>query len=106
MSPTELTAIQEVKVRLDKLEGHSKHHNKEFTELRDDMDILLIRTGQMHTALIGNDILQDGGLVKRVGIVEDDTSKLKVWKTKITAVTATLSTLFTAAAAYFAIFKK
>jgi len=106
MSPNELSAIQEINTRLDKLEGYSVRHNTEFGEMRNDVDKLLIKTGQMHTALIGNDISKDGGLVRRVEIVECNTRKLKVWKTRITAVTATLSALFTAAASYFAILKK
>jgi hypothetical protein len=106
MSPTELNEMHQIKVRLDKLEGHSQHHSKEFSELRNDVDTILIKSGQMHTALIGNEYIKKGGLISRMDTMECKVSALAKWKTRITAIFATISTLLTSFAAYFQFFKK
>lgn len=84
---------------------------EELFNLRNDYesysDHMRIKIGQVHYCLMGTDYeANGGGLVKKVSRHSVEITKLNKWKTRTTAIMTTLSTLFTAAAAYFALFKK
>jgi hypothetical protein len=50
----------------------------------DDFTTMRQQVTEMYTALIGNKVLQDGGLVKRVGDMEGKVSKIEKITEKIT----------------------
>ncbi len=101
MSPKELDDLQKINIRLDKFEDHQNYHHKELQGMRDDMDQLLIKTGKIHSSLIGTEYNPKGGITQRISKVECEQHKLNKWKIKITAVGATITTLFGLIIAYF-----
>ena len=98
MSPRELDDLQKINLRLDKFESNQEG-------MREDMDLLLIRTGKIHSSLIGTEY-NPKGIVQRISKLECGQHKLNKWKIRVTAIGTTVTTLFGIALAYFQLSNK
>jgi hypothetical protein len=75
-------AIAEIRAKTIEMEQWQK-------DMRTDQDKILIRTGEIHTALMGTEYDKSttnghgGGIVKRLGVIEKFCDMIELWKERI-----------------------
>jgi hypothetical protein len=55
----------------------TQENKPELQQLREDLHIIKEKVDRLYLAFVGNDLTQDGGVVKRVSDLEEDVALLK-----------------------------